>query len=77
MQLTYRGQSYTPVNPSVKMAETGLTATYRGATYPLQSADSLNLRSLPGLTYRGVPYGRGTQLTNSPVTGGNLTPSFG
>ena len=56
MQLTDRGQTYTPANPTVEMADTGLMATFRGAAYSLQRAASGDLRPRPQLTYRGTTY---------------------
>jgi hypothetical protein len=56
MQLTYRGQTYTFANATVKMVDAGLIANFRGAAYSVRRADSLTLRPRSNLTYRGVAY---------------------
>jgi len=50
MQLTYRGQGYTPSSASISHAIEG---TYRGVHYRYDSEPATSL--LRGLTYRGVP----------------------
>ena len=76
MQLTYRGTPYTPANPNIEMADTGLKATYRGTTYSRQRPASLRLHHRPNLTYRGVSYGHESQVATFPVPSGVLTPGF-
>jgi hypothetical protein len=56
MQLTYRGQTYTRANATLKMIDTGLTANFRGAAYSVQRADFFKIRPMSNLTYRGVAY---------------------
>ena len=65
MQLTYRGNTYNPTHTQVEMADTGLKATYRGATSYIQRAVSLPLQPKFDLTYRGVRYVRGSEESAS------------
>lgn len=68
MKLTYRGVSYdyTP-NPMPKMGDTFETGTYRGAPVAFRAVADLPDQPATDLTWRGVPYHRGSTATVAKV----------
>lgn len=57
MQLTYRGISYESQFSTVERIDAGISAKYRGSTYPVHCLQYAKVpNSLSVLKYRGVSY---------------------
>ena len=67
MQLTYRGQKYTPINATVEMIDSQVEATYRGQTYQVKRSVSPHLRPKAKFSYRGIPYRNGSEVIVSAI----------
>ncbi len=68
MQLTYRGTQYTITSAFTTPVESGMTATYRGASYSVMKSNAVATLPTKALKYRGVVIGE-PEVSSFPVSG--------